>query len=170
MAVIYLLVIIALAAGFRLRGAAGFEAWWDRTFPALAQFGGATTARVLTWAIPCGIAWLLLGGSVLASLGVAVMTWVGCLAPWFKSIDLGRREGEFWTDFKMHTIRGMMWVYPAAIIIQMDGGDGWIVALTGLTCAPVYELGYRIKETKGTEIGEALFGTCIALGLIGASL
>lgn len=106
--------------------------------------------------------WLLL---------LAPALFAGCVLPWWKSIDMGRMEGDLWVDAALQTARGVLWVLPAALLLA------WLYQLAavplvvaGLLCAIAYELGWRTPSdvrhfTKGAELGEVYFGGLIGLGL-----
>lgn len=156
-----LLAPFILALGFRLRGAAVFHEWTGR---------GATTARIVCFAIPCGlIAWGLgLAWPWAIALGVAA--WVGCLPPWWGSLDLARQYGDYGQDFALHTLRGVVWVLPMAVVL-FAAGEFWPgMLLAGTACGAIYEAGYRIRESHGAEIGEVGFGFVIGCALVGALL
>lgn len=155
-------IILALAVGFRLRGWEGFERITGR---------GATTARIVCWAIPVGLASLALGMSWLAALAMGIAAWVGCLPGWWGSLDMGRHEGGFWRDFALHSLRGVLWTAPMAAVLWWFGGAWWSLVVAGAACGLIYEAGYRIAAIArgrmggGTEIGEALFGAAIGAAL-----
>lgn len=146
-----------VAAGFRLRGAAIFREWTGR---------GATTARITCFAIPCGlIAWGL-GLPWAWSIALGVAAWIGCLPPWWGSLDLARQYGLFWRDFALHTARGVVWVLPMTAVL-FGAGAAWLPMLAaGLLCGAVYEAGYRIRERIGAELGEVFFGFLIGAALV----
>lgn len=163
-------------AMFRIRGSAAFERWVGR---------GATTARIMAWALP--MAMVTLGG-----IGhgwdfpiMAFAYWLGAIAPWFQSLSLGRVpeekmqvlpsflarrwpslaaflvEDSWRRDAVMHAIRGMIWVLPPTIALVYTGGCWWAMLLAGLVCLPAYEIGWRVSPRRGTEIGEVLFGAVV---------
>lgn len=151
------------AAGFWLRGAAVFALWTGR---------GATTARIVAWAIPLALlCWVVtpLAWWWCAALGVAL--WVGCLPGWWGSLDLGRDAGAWWRDFALHSLRGVLWSAPAAGVLAMASGAWWWPMLAGAACGAAYEAGWRLRPPgdprtpNATEIGEVLFG-----GLLGAAV
>lgn len=109
----------------------------------------------------------------LAILPVALF--VGCVFPWWGSIDMGRDKGSWLIDAALQTARGVLWVLPAACLLVWTHGwlAGGIVAATGLLCAPLYELGWRTRSkvrgfAQGSEIGEVYFGAAIGAGLAAA--
>jgi hypothetical protein len=142
--------------GFWLRGSALFEKWTGR---------GATTARITCWALPLGLFGWALGLPPIEASALAVAAWIGCLAPWWDSLDLGRQEGTWLRDFAWHTLRGALWVAPIWLVVLLSFGSWWPLAVVALLCGIVYELGYRLWPAKGTEVGEALFGALIGLAL-----
>ncbi len=160
-----LVVPLALAAGFRIRGAAEFEQWWDRAFPAAAMLGGATTARIVAWAIPVGIFAGALHGGWHVGILAGVAAWIGCLPPWWRSLDLGRREGAWLQDFALHTLRGFIWTAPVAAVAWWFGGEPAPLLIAGALCGLIYEIGYRVRQSGQTELAEAVFGFVVGLAL-----
>lgn len=149
-------VILLLAAGFRLRGDAAFHRWTGR---------GATTARLVAWALPVGLSGFALGlGWWSLVLGVAA--WAGSLLGWWGSLDLGRQFGGFWRDFALHSARGVMWTAPMAAVLFVAGGAWWWLLAAGALCGALYEAGYRAWPARGTEVGEGLFGGAIGAALV----
>jgi hypothetical protein len=147
---------VILGAGFRLRGAALFERITGR---------GATTARIVCFATPAGLLAWATGFPWPYALAMGVAAWLGCLPPWWGSLDLGRHAGGYARDFALHTLRGVVWVAPMAAVAFLAGAAWWPLILAGLMCGAVYEAGYRVSERHGTEIGEAAFGALIGAGL-----
>lgn len=157
---------LVLAAGFRLRGAAAFMRWTGR---------GATTARIFAWALPVGLCAWALGAWWPYAIALGVASWVGCLAPWYGSLDLGRHEGTWLRDFAMHSFRGVLWTLPMAAVLfaaqftvwpEVGAGGWWWLLIAGALCGLLYEAGYRVNEARGTEIGEVLFGAAIGVALV----
>lgn len=145
-----------LAAGFRVRGWSGFQRITGR---------GAWLARIVAWALPCGLlAWALHGGWY-AGAAVAIGAWLGSLLGWWGSLDLGRREGTWLRDFGLHTARGLLWTAPIALAAWASGGSLWWLLGAGLLCGAAYEAGWRLSPTKATEIGEVAFGFIIGAAL-----
>lgn len=147
------------ALGFWLRGSSLFATLMGR---------GATTARLLAWAIPMGlVAWLLTPLGWPWAVGVGVAMYLGCLLPWWGSLDMGNSEGTFIKDFLMHTLRGIIWVAPTiAVMIYPVGMFAGLPLLgAGMLCGVAYEIGWMVWKERATEVGEVLFG-----GLIGAGL
>lgn len=164
--IVAIFVVALLAAGFRIRGDAAFARWTGR---------GATTARIVAWAIPVAASGWLLGLEWPVAVALGVAAWVGCLAPWWGSLDLGRHEGTWFRDFCLHSARGVLWTLPMAGVVflaqfsvwpTVGAGLWWPLLAAGALCGPAYELGYRIREKRGTEIGEALFGALIGGALV----
>lgn len=157
-------VILALAVGFRLRGWGGFERITGR---------GATTARIVCWAIPCGLAWWALSGApAWSALAMGVAAWLGAIAPWWGSLDLGRQYGGWGRDVLMHSARGVLWTLPMAVVTWWFEAPSWPWLLAaGVLCGLIYEVGYRLADAArgrlggGTEIGEVMFGAAIGAAL-----
>lgn len=145
--------------GFRARGAAWFLALTGR---------GATTARMLAWALPMmlQVAWeTSLGLHWAAYPLVFVAAWAGCVLGWWGSLDMGRRDGSWLIDCLLHTLRGSLFTLPVGIVLL----NPWVAA-SGLLCGLVYELGYQASErlklpVGGSEIGEAAFGVIVFLAV-----
>lgn len=126
----------------------------------------STTLGRLAWS--CGMT----AGVVALSLdwwllGLAPALFVGCVLPWWDSIDLGRNEGNAWRDGLVMTARGLAWVAPAAALLAWR--EGWpalgLVA-AGLACWPAYALAWRVPSAvpgfaRGPELGEVAFGFLI---------
>lgn len=149
------------ALGFWLRGSAVFERLTGR---------GATTARIVAWAMPLSaLAWLLTPLGWWSAM-LAVALWLGALPGWWGTLDLGRMEGDWPQDFVLHTARGLVWMAPAAVVLAMAGATWWLPLVAGLTCGAAYEIGWRVHRVRATEIGELLFGAaCGAAVIAGAA-
>lgn len=156
------LLVPAGAILFRVRGGL-----WDL---------GSTTLGRAIWAVgmtALAVAasfdwWLLL---------LAPALFVGCVLPWWGSIDMARNEGAWLVDAVLQTARGVLWVLPAGAVLWWAAG--WLPAalavLPGLICAACYEAGWRIPSrtrgfARGAELGEVLFGAAIGAGLMAALL
>jgi hypothetical protein len=134
---------------------------------------GSSTGGRAVWAvgmtiIPALITWKL------AVLAPALFA--GAVLGWWKSIDMGRNEGSWIQDAVLQEARGILWVLPAAAAAAWALG-WWAVAvgISGVLCAPAYELGWRTPSTarnftRGSELGELYFGACIGIGLAVAIL
>lgn len=137
---------------------------------------GSTTVGRLIWSV--GMAMLVVIASVdWRAIALAPALFVGCVLPWWGSIDMGRNEGSRALDALLQTARGVLWVIPAVgVILWIDGRLGAaLVAVSGLLCAPAYELGWRIPSrvrgfAQGAELGEVFFGAAIGAGLAAALL
>ena len=162
---IALLVVSTIvgAVGFRLRGGLfNDKIKW-----------GATTARFVGYALPMSIMTYLCFQPVLWSIPIFVVTWwLGTILGWWKSIDMGRREGSFWTDFALQSIRGSIFAIPTAAALAFLVGLSpalLIMVIGGLSCGICYEIGWRLADKKsimgGTEYGEFIFG-----GALGATM
>lgn len=158
-------LIAALVGGFGfwLRGAARFFEITGR---------GATTSRIAAWAIPMGLLAWLSGASPAVSAALGVAMWVGCLAPWCGSIDLGRVDGTWGRDALRQAARGLLWTLPAGLVLVAAGSPigGLVVALSGLAALPAYEVGWLIRPVGSsapgaTEVGEFLTGAAVGLTL-----
>ena len=161
-----LLGAIIGAAGFWLRGAAVFQRITGR---------GATTARIVAWAAPLALlCWAVTPLPWWWCVGVAIALWLGCLPGWWGSLDLGRNGGSWVRDFALHTLRGVVWVAPAAAVLAAAGAAWWWPLLAGLACGVAYEIGWRLRPVGGarrpaaTEIGELVFGAAVGSALLAA--
>jgi hypothetical protein len=109
--------------------------------------------------------WLLL---------LAPALFLGCILPWWKSIDMGRNEGRLIIDAALQTARGILWVLPAVALLYWQYEWAALAALIpGLLCAAAYEAGWRIPSevphfSRGAELGEVIFGAMIGAGLASA--
>lgn len=139
--------------GFRLRGSALFEQWTGR---------GATTARIVCWAIPMSFVSLFAVPWMYAPL-VGVAFFLGALPGWYDSLDLqGIR------DYAVMFLRGIAWTILAAAVYWWAGNlhGAALITLAGALCPLAYAIGYAIPSTKpnlsqGPEIGEVIFGAMI---------
>ena len=180
-----LLLPIALligASGFRLRGDAAFQRWTG---------SGATTARLVCWALPMGVLAWVAGHPLTTAALIGLGMFVGCLAPWWHSLTLGRSkaDGGALGQYARHAARGMLWTAPAAALLAVDwiagaavmdlsiphaiASSGALVVLAGgLACVPAYELGWRLRpygnllRPGATEVGEAVFGAALAAAVV----
>jgi hypothetical protein len=159
-------VIIFAAIGaalFRLRGSESFERVTGR---------GKTTADAV-YAV--GLALLFaLTMPWWGVLALALALWLGGRPGWWKSLSLGRNpsDGSVSAQFARHTLRGVVWTAPAAVIAFALGASPIPLVLVGAACALVYEVGYRLSDRGGvfgrlggTEWGELFFGAMIGVGL-----
>lgn len=158
----WMLGLLVGAIGFRLRGDAIFHEVTGR---------GATTARLVCWAIPMGLLALTVvpwWASVLVALGF----FLGAMPGWYGSLDLGRNEGKVNRDRLVMAARGLAWtILPALVIWQFDIGNAIALLIAGFACPLLYELGYRTPSKipylrQGPEVGEALFGAAIGLAVV----
>jgi len=158
-----LLILIFLALGavtFRLRGSQTFQAWTGR---------GATTARLM-WATGVSFAAVPLAGiPLIVAPQLALALYVGALAPWWGSLDMGRQHGSLWGDIGRHTLRGFIWTGPAALVLPVSSaGDGTWLLLAGGACGLIYALCWQLSDRYPTESAECIFGAAIAGGIAAA--
>lgn len=160
---------VALLGGalFWWRGSARFAEWLGR---------GKTTADAV-FALGAGIVAHLAATDEPIWLGAAVAGgfWLGLRPGWWGSLSLGRNPlegisvGQQWLR---HTVRGMVFIIVPAFVVCVAGYEMWPLLFAGLLCAPLYEVGWRVRETvpasiefDGTEVGESLFGAAMFLML-----
>lgn len=150
-----LVLACALSGGalFRIRGGA---------FPT-----GSTAIARLIWSFGMAVlAFLLTFNYWMFALVPAFF--LGCLAPWWNSIDTGRNEGSFWQDFLVMMGRGVLWVLFPAVVLGLLEYSAFYV-FVGLLCPVCYTIGWWLPNTKyvkqGTEYGEILFGMVCGAGL-----
>lgn len=175
-----LLSIFAMALGFRIRGGLfGKNIGW-----------GATTARFCAWALPTtATITLWFNGALFEHVYFQhehlilffFAAWLGAIAPWWKSLDLGRREGTWLVDFLLHSIRGTLWTLPIAAVFAFYGmwDPAWVLLAGGTLCGLVYEAGYKLPTpfkvnregglNQGPELGEFLYGATIGLTILVAA-
>jgi hypothetical protein len=98
--------------------------------------------------------------------------WIGCLLPWWGTIDMGRKEGNWFRDFVVITFRGALWTLPMAAVFAYAGLTAVAVSLfaVGLAMGVWYEAGWRTPSTcpgfsQGSELGELYFGFAYGLTL-----
>jgi hypothetical protein len=110
----------------------------------------------------------LMGDYRLALLAPALF--VGCVLPWWKSIDIGTNEGNPWRDALLTSLRGILFTLPAGVVLWWLGYQWW-PGLVGILAGPLYALGWQVPSKvrgfeRGSAIGEALLGAIIG-GSIG---
>jgi hypothetical protein len=148
--------MIVGAIGFRLRGSALFEQWTGR---------GATTARIVCWAVPMGALSLLTLPWELALLAGAGF-WLGAIPGWYGSLGLTGKK-----DYAIMAVRGVCWTLPAAMAFVNDAPLNAVALLiAGALCPVAYHLGGLIPSKienlrQGPEVGEVLFGALIGLAI-----
>lgn len=146
------------AIGFRLRGSALFEEWTGR---------GATTARIVCWAIPMGLISLMAVPWYAAPL-VGLALYLGCLPGWYGALDLGHNDGHKVRDYIVMFLRGLAWTVLAALVYAWAGNvpGAYGLILAGALCPLAYTIGWAIPSTvpnlsRGPELGEVIFGAMI---------
>lgn len=135
----------------------------------------STTLGRVAWSAPMA-ALAALASADWWLLGLGPLLFLGCVLPWWQTIDLARNEGRFWRDFIVMTGRGVLWVAPAfPLLFWREGWASLFVLAAGLSCAALYELGWRTPSNvrafaRGSELGEAYFGAAIGAGLAVAAI
>jgi len=163
--IVILFSSILASIGFRIRGGLfGQQIGW-----------GTTVARFVSWAIPMtAITFLTVSGYPLWAIVPTILAWwLGCLFPWWHSLDMGRMSGTLLQDTIMHSLRGIIWVLPPVVLVGIIAGPSLVLAiplLISLLCGPSYVLGYYISEKissymGGTEYGELIFGFIVGLSI-----
>lgn len=151
------------AALFRLRGSDLFARVTGRgktTADAVYAVGLALlfTSSMPWWGVPA----------------LALALWLGGRPGWWKSLSLGRNpaDGSVSAQFVRHTLRGVVWTAPAAVVAFALDAPPIPLILAGATCALVYEVGYRLSDRggvfgrfDGTEWGELFFGAMVGVAL-----
>lgn len=180
-----ILTIFSLGLAFRIRGGLfGKNIGW-----------GTTTARLLSWALPVTLFVAYWYPPILFTafesffaayklseyyyLGFVYLSiFLGAVAPWFKSLDFGRKDGTWLKDFLLHSGRGVIWVAGLAAVFIVYGIyiPAIILLVSGLLCGVAYEIGWNLPTpfqvnreggfNTGPEIGEFLFGALIGLALV----
>lgn len=127
--------------------------------------GNGTTgiSRIIYAASLAAFIVLLTWNLWLAALAPALF--VGCVLPWWGSIDMARDKGKWFRDFILQSARGLLFTLPAGVVLWWLGYEWW-PGLVGLSAGLLYELGWCIpSKVKGLEtgspIGEALLGAVI---------
>lgn len=153
--------------GFRVRGGLwGEKIGW-----------GATTARIVAWSVPMTIlTFFALSINPVWQVSYyfipvfVVAWWLGTILGWWKSIDMGRNEGEWLQDFILQTARGIFWVLPVTALLFVLHGftlSLLILLLGGLSCGVCYEAGWRLANKNsamgGSEYGEIIFGAAVGI-------
>lgn len=105
---------------------------------------------------------------------LAAALWIGGRLGWWKSLSLGRNpaDGTVRAQFTRHTLRGVLWTAPAAMVAFFVGASFVPLLIAGALCAVAYEAGYRLSDMGGvfsrlggTEWGELFFGALIGVAL-----
>lgn len=150
------------ALGFRLRGSALFEQWTGR---------GATTARIVCWAIPIAILSLVNVPILYAPL-IGLAIFLGAIPGWYGSLDLGRDDGHATKDYVIMTVRGLAWTAPAAYVMSMFSIESAVaLVIAGLMCPLAYTAGWYIPSRvnharQGPEVGELIFGSLVGMAVM----
>lgn len=163
--------------GFRLRGWEGFERLTGR---------GATTARIVCWALPMALLARVAGASWPDAYAIGAGLYLGALAPWWRSLSLGANpaDGPPLAQYLRHAARGLLWTLPAAAAHGWSAAVGWwalggdplaldvwrpalILAASGLACVPAYQIG--AWTGGGTAHGELIFGAVMGAAVVHAA-
>ena len=167
-----ILTIIGCGFCFRIRGGL----WNDYIPPKL---WGSTKARFIAWAIPVSMAiwfWSPISYPWIPALIIA--TWLGSILGWWHSLDMGTQDDTLARDFSFHTLRGLFWTMPIALVTGFLGLYNLSIALilAGSLCGIAYLAGYKTPTlvqleaeggmNTGAEIGEFYFGVIIGLAIV----
>lgn len=145
------------AALFRLRGSEEWARWTGR---------GATSIRLIWAAYLSLCAWWVGDLDWWIALALFPAFWLGAILPWWKSLDMGRRDGTFWRDFTLHTARGVLWTAPAsAVLFGSPTSSIWLLC-AGLACGVVYAVSWALRTKNQVEAAEWMFGLLIASALL----
>jgi hypothetical protein len=100
-------------------------------------------------------------------VAISAAFYLGSVAPWWRSLDMGRISGDVAGAVARHTARGVVWTGPAAAVLGGRGiGQGlWLIA-AGLACGAIYFVSSRLQPSRSTENAEWVFGIAIAAALI----
>ena len=158
--------MIEIIAG-SLLGAATFRLRGDVFISKLLGVKNATTEGRLVWAIPmAGLAALAAGDWRLLALAPALF--LGSIFGWYSAMDLARGEGNYWRDFAVLALRGLVWTLFCGPVLWWFEYPWWF-AFAGLLCPLAYEIGWRIEDktrSQGapyeTVFGAMLGGTLLA--------
>lgn len=154
--ILLLLSTIACMAAFRLRG----DEIWDKLTGT-----GATGGRLL-WSLTASLCLMASGGGIWG-LAAAPILFLSAIPGWPGSIDLGRNEGDWHTDFAFMCMRGAVFTAPAGLVLIITAGSEFIpFAISGLFAGICYELAWRLPVKwqylrQGPPLGEAFFGAFI---------
>lgn len=147
-----LLTAVVTSLAFRLQGKMG-DKKIDWLTGAACSFGWAAVVTAGTW-IWYESTWAALDWWYLAA--VLIATWAGSLVPWFKSADLARKQGKWWRDFVVLTLRGVVLTLPISAVFWYVGlltSAVWLLA-AGASIGLWYELAWKYKDAvKRTHAG-----------------
>ncbi len=145
--------VVVLAAMFRLRGSSTWAEWTGRGATS-ARLAWATLSALAAWSVAPQQEWTL-------PAALAVALWLGCIPAWWGS--LGVRTGR---EVAVHSLRGLVWTGPAALVVILHGGVGWPLLLVGLLAGPVYLACRLARPTYAVQGAEWLWGGLIAAALL----
>lgn len=167
-----LITILVLGICFRIRGGL-----FNDHIPTWAW--GSTKARLIAWALPVTLAiWLWTPVTYVWLSAIFIATWLGTILGWWHSLDMGTQDGTLAMDFSFHTLRGLFWTLPVALVTGFLGLYNLSIALilAGSLCGIAYLAGYKTPTpvqleaeggmNSGPEIGEFYFGAIIGLAII----
>jgi len=158
---------IGLSIGFGLVSALAFRVrgglWGERL-----RLG--TTGARLIWAAVMAVLTCGAAGLNWWALITAPLWFVATLPGWLDSLDLGKNEGTLAQDSMAMLLRGVWWTYLPGLGVSFVVGTPPYVAALGVLCVPAYLAGavVPIKVSglhQGPELGEAIFGLVLGLGL-----
>jgi hypothetical protein len=158
---------VVCGIGFRIRGGL-----WNTVIVQYIPWG-STTARLVAWATPTAVLGTLWYGLTWYYMPILILAvWLGCLLPWFGSLDMGRNQHSWGRDFAVISLRGVAWTLPASVVFLFVGAllPACGLLLCGAAMGIWYEAGWRTPSMipqfqQGSELGELYFGLMFGLTL-----
>ncbi len=152
---------------YRLRGSVLWSRWTGR---------GVGTARLFVWGGACGIVTALHAVLVPMPWWLPFAVWLGAFAgstlPQWKSIDIGRMEGNAFVDTVVQSARGALSLGLVSLAFWFAGFNPWITVVAGAVAGPVYAAMWAVRPTTGNpELNEpAEFGELLSGAIVGSAL
>lgn len=158
-------IIYAAVGAFAFRGRGGmFNEALSPVFGKLSTHAG----RVLYGAMMAALAYRH-GMGWAPPPFIAAAFFVGAVAPWFTDTN---RSATTLNGFMAQTMRGLVFVVPPAVVIEIAGHNPVWLCASGVTLGACYLLAAKIPSRvhdleQGPALGEALFGAVMggSLGL-----
>lgn len=160
--VLYITLSFVLGAIGRRTAGGSFQQWTGKDI-------GDLPVRLFFGATIAAAAWM--GGADGQQIAAVIpLTWFGAASGNFHSLPLGRGNTSYLHDFIGLTLHGV--ISGVLLVIPFVERHWWWPLIAGLTCAPCYEVGYRLDWQRGpgwmtgpTQVAELLFGGLLGIGV-----
>lgn len=152
------------AALFRLRGSSSWQEWTGRGLTSIRLLWAGYLA-LAAYALDDGTDADWMHGALVVALVLAL--WLGSIFGWWRSLDMGSHEGTAARDVVMHSLRGLVWTGPAALLVWLAGlAAPWPLILAGALCGPIYWTARKLSASYAVQGGEWGFGFAVASALL----